>query len=66
VIANLAEATIITVEAGKTKKSALLGSLKRLERANANMLGTVLTRVGPQNNPDYDLDYYTYSNTKNS
>jgi len=66
VIANLVDATIITVEAGKTKKSALLGSLKRLERANANMLGTVLTRVGPQNNPDYNLDYYTYSNSKNS
>ena len=65
-IANLAEATIITVEAGKTKKSALLDSLKRLERANANMLGTVLTRVGPENNPDYNLEYYTYSNSKNS
>ena len=65
VLANLAEATIITVEAGKTKKSALLDSLKRLERANANMLGTVLTRVSKHNNPDYNLDYYTYSNSKN-
>ncbi len=66
VLANLAEATIITVQAGRTKKSALLDSLKRLERANANMLGTVLTRVGPENNPDYNLEYYTYSNNKNS
>lgn len=64
VLANMAEATIITVEAGKTKKSALLDSLKRLERANANMLGTVLTRVTAQNNPDYNLEYYTYSNNK--
>jgi len=66
IIANLAEATLIAVEAGKTKKAALLDSLKRLERANANMLGTVLTRVGPQNNPDYNLEYYTYSNSKNA
>ncbi len=64
VLANLAEATIVTVEAGKTKKSALLDSLKRLERANANILGTVLTRVSKQNNPDYNLEYYTYSNSK--
>jgi len=64
VIANLADATIITVEAGKTKKSALLDSLKRLERANANILGTVLTRVSAQHNPDYNLEYYTYSKNK--
>ncbi len=64
VLANLAEATIITVEAGRTKKSALQDSLKRLERANANILGTVLTRVSAQNNPDYNLEYYTYSNSK--
>ena len=64
VLANLAEATLITVEAGRTKKSVLMDSLKRLERANANMLGTVLTRVSAQNNPDYSLEYYTYSNSK--
>ena len=65
VIANLADATIVTVEAGNTKKTSLVSSLKRLERANANMIGTVLTRVGPHNNPNYDLDYYSYSAPKN-
>ena len=64
ILANLADATIITVEAGRTKKSSLLDSLKRLERANANILGTVLSRVSPQNNPDYNLEYYSYSNSK--
>jgi len=64
VLSNLAEATLITVEAGNTKKSVLLDSLKRLERANANIIGTVLTRVTAENNPDYSLDYYTYSNSK--
>ena len=64
ILANLADATIITVEAGKTKKAVLLDGIKRLERANANILGTVLTKVSPQNNPDYNLEYYSYSNSK--
>ena len=64
VIANFAEATLVIIESGKTKKSALQDSLKRLERANANIIGTVLTQVSPQHNPDYNLEYYTYSNAK--
>ncbi len=58
ILANLAEATIITVEAGQTSKTTLLDSLKRLERANANLIGTVISRVSRAVNPEYDQQYY--------
>ena len=61
VIANLAEATIVTVQAGVTHKANLLDSLKRLERAKANLLGTVLTRLSRAVNPEYDQKYYSYA-----
>ena len=61
VISNLAEATIVTVQAGITHKANLLDSLKRLERANANLLGSVLTRLSRSVNPEYDQKYYSYS-----
>lgn len=60
-LSNLAEATIVTVEAGKTRKTNLLDSLKRLERANANIIGSVLTRISREVNPEYDHKYYSYS-----
>ncbi|MEB8431797.1 polysaccharide biosynthesis tyrosine autokinase [Cocleimonas sp. KMM 6892] len=61
VLGNLAEATIVTVEASKTRKTALLDSLKRLDRANANMIGTVLNRNSRSANPDYNQEYYSYT-----
>jgi capsular exopolysaccharide synthesis family protein len=66
VIANLTEATIVVVEAGKTRKLTLLDSLKRLERAKANMIGTVLTRNSKRVNPDYNQEYYTYTYRTNA
>lgn len=65
VISNLAEATIMTVQAGVTHKANLLDSLKRLDRANANLLGTVLTRLNRSVNPNYDQKYYSYSANQN-
>ncbi len=61
VLGYLAEATIVTVEAGKTRKTALLDSLKRLERGNANMIGTILNRNSRSANPDYNQEYYSYA-----
>ncbi len=61
VLGNLTEATIVTVEAGNTRKTALLDGLKRLERANANMIGTVLNRNSRSANPDYNQEYYSYA-----
>ena len=61
VLGNLTEATLVSVEASKTRKTALLDSLKRLERANANMIGTVLNRNSRSANPDYNQEYYSYA-----
>ncbi len=65
VIANLAEATIVTVQAGVTQKASLLDSLKRLESAKANLLGSVLTRLSRAINPEYNQKYYSYATTQN-
>ena len=61
ILSNLADATLISIEAGKTRKTSVLGALKRLERANANILGSVLTRMSNQVNPEYDHKYYSYA-----
>jgi len=65
VVSNLSDATIIAVEAGKTRKIKLLDALKRLERANANLIGSVITRISREVNPEYDQQYYSYAVTKN-
>jgi capsular exopolysaccharide synthesis family protein len=64
VLSNLSEATIVAVEAGKTRKTTLLNGLKRLERANANIIGSVLTKISKSVNPEYDQTYYSYSPTQ--
>ncbi len=61
VLSNLSDATIVAVEAGKTRKAPLLDGLKRLERANANIIGSVLTRISKAVNPEYNQAYYSYS-----
>jgi len=61
VISNLSDATIVAVEAGKTRKTKLLDALKRLERANANLVGSVITRISREVNPEYDQQYYSYA-----
>ena len=65
VIANLAEATVVTVQAGVTHKAHLLDSLKRLESAKANLIGSVLTRLSHAINPEYNQKYYSYATSKN-
>jgi len=61
ILSNLAEATLVTIHAGETRKANLLDGLKRLEHANANILGTVLNRMSRRVNPEYDHSYYTYT-----
>ncbi len=46
VLANLATATVFIVQPGKTRIGALESSVRRLRSANANLLGSVLTKVG--------------------
>jgi capsular exopolysaccharide synthesis family protein len=67
VLSNLADATILSVQAGKTRKASLLAALKRLERTSGNIIGTLLTRVDRASNPEYNEDsYYTYTSPKKS
>ncbi|MGB1309636.1 MAG: GumC family protein [Leucothrix sp.] len=67
VLSNLADATILSVQAGKTRKASLLSTLKRLERTSGNIIGTLLTRVDRASNPEYNEDsYYTYTSPKKS
>jgi len=61
VLAHLTEATIITAQAGKSRKTSILDTLKRLERAHATIIGSILTRVSRAVNPEYDEQYYTYT-----
>jgi len=62
VLSNLADATVLTVQAGKTRKASLLAALKRLERTSGNIIGTLLSRVERSSNPEYSEDsYYTYT-----
>ncbi|PWQ98916.1 GumC family protein [Leucothrix arctica] len=64
VLSNLADATILSVQAGKTRKASLLATLKRLERTSGNIIGTLLSRVDQSSNPEYSEDsYYTYTNS---
>ncbi|RVU83805.1 polysaccharide biosynthesis tyrosine autokinase [Leucothrix sargassi] len=63
VLSNLADATILSVQAGKTRKASLIATLKRLERTSGNIIGTLLSRVDQSSNPEYSEDsYYTYTN----
>jgi len=66
-LSNLSDATILSVQAGKTRKASLLAALKRLERTSGNIIGTLLTRVDRASNPEYNEDsYYTYTSPKKS
>ncbi len=58
VISGLCDATIVAVEAGKTRKVTLMKSLKRLERAHSTVVGVLFTRVDRSIDSDYHEDYH--------
>ncbi len=66
VLSNLSDATIVAIEAGKTRKVTLLDGLKRLERANANIIGLILTKISKSVNPNYNQAYYSYASIQKS
>lgn len=49
VLSAICEATILVVEAGSVRRPAVLSSLRRLQAANGNVLGAVLTKYNPRN-----------------
>ncbi len=58
VISGLCDATILAIEAGKTRKVTLMKSLKRLERTHSNIVGLLFTRVDRSVDSDYHEDYH--------
>ena len=61
VLANISTTTLMVVASGTTRTGALEGSLTRLRRARANLVGAVLTKHD-QGAADYGYDYnYNYS-----
>lgn len=62
VLSNLAEGTLLTVEAGNTRRGYLLGVLKRLKGVRSRLLGGILTKLDTRSNAyGYRQGYYYYS-----
>jgi capsular exopolysaccharide synthesis family protein len=49
VLSAICEATILVVEAGSIRRPAVLSSLRRLQGANGNVVGAILTKYNPRN-----------------
>jgi Mrp family chromosome partitioning ATPase len=61
VLANLTRATVVVIDSGVTRKDPVVGSIRRLRGAQANILGVVLNKYG-QGGSGYGYDYhYSYS-----
>jgi len=61
VLANMAQAVLLVVDAGATRTGSVEGTMQRLRQARANVLGTVLTKYG-RGGSGYGYDYhYSYN-----
>jgi capsular exopolysaccharide synthesis family protein len=61
VLANLSRATIFVAEPGSSRKHDIDGAIRRLQQANARVIGAVLTKVG-RSGQGYGYGYsYGYS-----
>jgi len=62
VLANMAQAVLLVVDAGNTRTRSVENALQRLRQARANVLGTVLTKYGSGSSGyNYDNEYgYSY------
>lgn len=58
VLANRVNATILVVAHAQSKKRAIADSFQRLQRAQANVIGTVFTKVKTGASYGYSYDYY--------
>jgi len=56
ILSNMANATMIVVEAGKTRVGAIQAAIKRLQGARAHLLGAVLTKLREEHTR-YDYQY---------
>lgn len=66
-IASVVEGTIMVIEANRSQRGAIAAATRRLLNANANLLGSVLTKFDPKRadvGAAYMLDYYAYGDDK--
>ena len=61
ILANMASASIMVVDAGVTRSGALKGSVQRLRHAHAHVLGVLLVKYG-QGRSGYGYDYQYHYN----
>ncbi len=60
ILANKADATILTVHSGQTRKGQISTTLKRLRQAQAHVIGTLLNQASFKGS-GYSYDYLHYS-----
>lgn len=58
IIANHASATILIAAHAQSKKRPLMDAYQRLRQANANLIGTVFTKMKSGSSYGYNYDYY--------
>ena len=66
ILAHLASATMVVVDAGVTRAGALKGAVQRLRQARAKTLGALLVKYGQGRSGygydyQYDYNYYSYA-----
>ncbi len=59
ILASQVDGCILVVEAGKTRRDAFVQAVQRLQKADANLFGTVMNRLRPGRS-GYYYDYYYY------
>lgn len=63
-LSALADDTLLTVNAASARMAAVQNAQKRLNQAQASIIGIVLNRVDTSRELGYDYDYYYYKNDK--
>ncbi len=61
ILANMASATLVVVDAGATRSGALKGSMQRLHQAHSHVIGALLVKYG-QGRSGYGYDYQYHYN----
>ncbi len=61
ILANIAKATVMVIDAGVTRAGTLKGAVQRLRQARAHLLGAILVKYG-QGSSGYGYDYHYHYN----
>lgn len=65
ILSRACDATMIVIEAGKTRTSAVVEALARMDQANAHLIGAILTRYRHEETGyGYNYDAYSYKSSE--